>query len=85
MFEEEDCIQDEGWSTPVADLKQKIAARLENYLTNESLSEDAFLLKHVQRNKKGYVSVKLLTSFKKVGFIDYFVIENYPVHHFGLH
>ncbi|XP_071198964.1 la-related protein 6b isoform X2 [Salvelinus alpinus] len=66
VFEEEDCIQDEGWSTPVADLKQKIAARLENYLTNESLSEDAFLLKHVQRNKKGYVSVKLLTSFKKI-------------------
>ncbi|KAL1023078.1 hypothetical protein UPYG_G00036160 [Umbra pygmaea] len=62
---EEDCIEDV--CIPLsADLKQKIAAQLVNYLTNESLSEDAFLLKHVQRNKLGYVSLKLLTSFKKI-------------------
>lgn len=28
--------------------------------------KDKFLLKHVKRNRLGYVSVKLLTSFKKV-------------------
>ena len=28
--------------------------------------QDKFLLKHVKRNKYGYVSVKLLTSFKKL-------------------
>ncbi|XP_010869846.2 la-related protein 6b isoform X1 [Esox lucius] len=63
---EEDCIEDDVWSPPDTELKQKIAAQLVNYLSNESLSEDAFLLKHVQRNKLGYVSVKLLTSFKKI-------------------
>uniref|UniRef100_A0A673LJ83 La ribonucleoprotein 6, translational regulator b n=1 Tax=Sinocyclocheilus rhinocerous TaxID=307959 RepID=A0A673LJ83_9TELE len=37
-----------------------------NYLSDENLADDAFLLKHVQRNKMGYVSLKLLTSFKKI-------------------
>lgn len=30
------------------------------------LAEDGFLLKHVQKNKQGYVSLKLLTCLKKV-------------------
>ncbi|KAJ8408295.1 hypothetical protein AAFF_G00257090 [Aldrovandia affinis] len=63
---EEDCYEGEAWIQPVADLQQEIAAQLESYLSNESLAEDTFLLKHVQRNKMGYVSLKLLTSFKKI-------------------
>ncbi|KAJ8374683.1 hypothetical protein SKAU_G00052630 [Synaphobranchus kaupii] len=63
---EEDCYDGEAWSLPVPDLQQKITAQLESYLSNENLAEDAFLLKHVQRNKMGYVSLKLLTSFKKI-------------------
>lgn len=59
-------MEGDAWSPPVAELTQKITAQLENYLSNENLAEDAFLLKHVQRNKMGYVSLKLLTSFKKV-------------------
>ena len=27
---------------------------------------DAFMLKHVRRNKQGFVSIKLITSFRKV-------------------
>lgn len=69
VFEEEDYCEGGNWSPPVADLNLKVAAQLENYFSNESLSDDAFLLKHVQRNKMGYVSLKLLTSFKKVWFI----------------
>lgn len=65
VFEEE-CFEDDFWTPPNDDLKEKIATRLENYLSDQNLSEDAFLLKHVQRNKMGYVSLKLLTSFKKV-------------------
>lgn len=65
MFEEEGC-EDEAWSPPPSELRCKIAAQLEYYLSDENLEADAFLLKHVQRNKMGYVSLKLLTSFKKV-------------------
>lgn len=65
VFEED--LEGDAWSPPVAELRQKITVQLENYLSNENLAEDAFLLKHVQRNKMGYVSLKLLTSFKKVG------------------
>ncbi|XP_061434851.1 la-related protein 6 [Lethenteron reissneri] len=35
-------------------------------LSNEALSRDPFLLKHVRRNGPGYVSVKLLTSLRGV-------------------
>lgn len=65
VFEEEFC-ESGHWIPPNDDLTQKIAAQLENYLSDENLEDDAFLLKHVQRNKMGYVSLKLLTSFKKV-------------------
>uniref|UniRef100_A0A8C5LJX8 La-related protein 6 n=1 Tax=Leptobrachium leishanense TaxID=445787 RepID=A0A8C5LJX8_9ANUR len=52
----------------IPDLKliRKIVSQVEFYLSDENLSRDAFLLKHVQKNKMGYVSIKLLTSFKKV-------------------
>lgn len=69
VFEEE-CFEDELWTPPNDDLKEKIATQLENYLSDQNLSDDAFLLKHVQRNKMGYVSLKLLTSFKKVSSDD---------------
>ncbi|XP_039523315.1 la-related protein 6b isoform X2 [Pimephales promelas] len=66
VFEEEEFCEGEIWIPPNEDLTQKIAAQLENYFSDENLSDDAFLLKHVQRNKMGYVSLKLLTSFKKI-------------------
>ncbi|MCJ8737864.1 hypothetical protein PDJAM_G00028940 [Pangasius djambal] len=65
VFEEEGC-EGEVWTPPPSELRCKIAAQLEYYLSDENLEADAFLLKHVQRNKMGYVSLKLLTSFKKI-------------------
>ncbi|XP_075469153.1 la-related protein 6-like [Ascaphus truei] len=55
----------------IPDLKlvRKIVSQVEFYLADENLSRDAFLLKHVQKNKMGYVSIKLLTSFKKVKYL----------------
>ncbi|KAM6948374.1 la-related protein 6-like [Aplochiton taeniatus] len=47
-------------------LHMKIASQLEYYLSDHHLAEDGFLLKHVQKNRQGYVSLKLLTSFKKM-------------------
>ncbi|NWW45171.1 LARP6 protein, partial [Pedionomus torquatus] len=50
-------------------LIQRIVSQVEFYLSDENLSKDAFLLKHVQKNKMGFVSIKLLTSFKKVKYL----------------
>ncbi|KAL4608016.1 hypothetical protein GN956_G25108 [Arapaima gigas] len=63
---EEDFFEGEPWSPPEAELCRRVCVQLERYFSNESLAEDAFLLKHVQKNRMGYVSLKLLTSFKKV-------------------
>ncbi|NXO02718.1 LARP6 protein, partial [Rhinopomastus cyanomelas] len=63
---ENDEDSDQNWKPPEDDLIQKLTAQIEYYFSDENLEKDAFLLKHVRRNKMGYVSVKLLTSFKKV-------------------
>nr|XP_056721896.1 la-related protein 6 [Euleptes europaea] len=55
-----------NWTPPDHELIVKLVAQIEYYFSDENLEKDAFLLKHVRRNKMGYVSVKLLTSFKKV-------------------
>ncbi|KAH0626926.1 hypothetical protein JD844_002229 [Phrynosoma platyrhinos] len=54
---------------PDSQLVRRIVSQVEFYLSDENLSKDAFLLKHVQKNKMGFVSIKLLTSFKKVKYL----------------
>ncbi|KAG5678986.1 hypothetical protein PVAND_008596 [Polypedilum vanderplanki] len=51
---------------PDDDFCEKIVEQVEFYFSNESLLKDAFLLKHVRRNKEGFVSLKLVSSFKRV-------------------
>lgn len=63
LFESGDC------SVPAPQLVKRIVSQVEFYLSDENLAKDAFLLKHVQKNKMGFVSIKLLTSFKKVGSV----------------
>ncbi|XP_062994165.1 la-related protein 6-like [Elgaria multicarinata webbii] len=63
LFEGSDC------SMPDFQLARRIISQVEFYLSDENLSKDAFLLKHVQKNKMGFVSIKLLTSFKKVKYL----------------
>lgn len=48
------------------ELADKICAQMEFYFSDENIIKDAFLLKHVKRNKEGYVSLKLISSFKRV-------------------
>uniref|UniRef100_A0A8D0L7L9 La ribonucleoprotein 6, translational regulator n=1 Tax=Sphenodon punctatus TaxID=8508 RepID=A0A8D0L7L9_SPHPU len=57
---------DHNWKPPDPELIEKLITQIEYYFSDANLEKDAFLLKHVRRNKMGYVSVKLLTSFKKV-------------------
>ncbi|NXY20512.1 LARP6 protein, partial [Atrichornis clamosus] len=54
---------------PDPQLIRRIVSQVEFYLSDENLAKDAFLLKHVQKNKMGFVSIKLLTSFKKVKYL----------------
>ncbi|XP_050326932.1 uncharacterized protein LOC126757235 [Bactrocera neohumeralis] len=48
------------------DLAAEITEAVEFYFSNDSILKDAFLLKHVRRNKEGFVSLKLVSSFKRV-------------------
>jgi len=57
---------DENWIPPGDELVQKIIKQVEFYFSDANILKDAFLLKHVRRNKEGYVSLKLITSFKKM-------------------
>ncbi|KAM9265446.1 la-related protein 6-like [Morus bassanus] len=62
-------LLDCNYSIPDPQLVQRIVSQVEFYLSDENLAKDAFLLKHVQKNKMGFVSIKLLTSFKKVKYL----------------
>lgn len=60
-------LLDRSCSIPDPQLVWRIVSQVEFYLSDENLAKDAFLLKHVQKNKMGFVRIKLLTSFKKAG------------------
>lgn len=54
------------YSPPDEELSARIVAQVEFYFSDANITKDAFLLKHVRRNKEGYVSLKLISSFKRV-------------------
>ena len=56
----------EEFIPPDGELTQKIIDQVEFYFSDVNITKDAFLLKHVKRNKEGYVSLKLISSFKRV-------------------
>lgn len=58
--------EDQPVEIPDDDFCEKIVEQVEFYFSDESLLKDAFLLKHVRRNKEGFVSLKLVSSFKRV-------------------
>lgn len=51
---------------PDLDLCEKITQQVEFYFSDANITKDKFLLKHVKRNKEGFVSLKLISSFKRV-------------------
>lgn len=44
----------------------RLQGHLEEMFSDSHLAEDGFLLKHIQKNKEGFVSLKLLTCLKKI-------------------
>lgn len=59
-------LAEDDFVRPSDELAEKICAQVEFYFSDENIVKDAFLLKHVKRNKEGYVSLKLISSFKRV-------------------
>merc|ERR1712020_452005 len=63
----EETIKEEApFSEPDEDLCEKITQQVEFYFSDANITKDKFLLKHVKRNKEGFVSLKLISSFKRV-------------------
>lgn len=56
---DESCIMD-------ADTITAIVTQVEGYFSDENLRKDAFFLKHVKRNRDGYVSLKLIASLRRI-------------------
>ena len=48
------------------ELLEKIVQQVEWYFSDDNLLKDSFLMKHINRNKQGYVSLKLVASLRKV-------------------
>lgn len=59
-------VKEPPFTPPSNELADKIVAQVEFYFSDVNITKDAFLLKHVKRNKEGYVSLKLISSFKRV-------------------
>ena len=47
-------------------LSQKIVNQVEYYFSDENLVKDSFLMQRIHRHKRGYVDLKLISSFKKM-------------------
>lgn len=62
-------VSEPPFQPPSDELADKIVQQVEFYFSDANITKDAFLLKHVKRNKEGYVSLKLISSFKRVKHI----------------
>jgi la-related protein 6 len=58
--------QEPPFVPPDDELANRIVSQVEFYFSDVNITKDAFLLKHVKRNKEGFVSLKLISSFKRV-------------------
>lgn len=54
------------FETPDEFLMDKIIQQVEFLFSDANILKDKFLLKHIRRNKEGYVSLKLVSSLRKV-------------------
>ena len=45
---------------------ERVQEQVEWYFSDDNLRKDAFLMKHIARNKSGFVSLKLVASLRKI-------------------
>ncbi|GBN75796.1 La-related protein 6 [Araneus ventricosus] len=75
-FEHKECTNEEPkhssnqcedeFILPDDELSEKILKQVEYLFSDSNVYKDKFLLKHIRRNKDGYVSLKLISSLRKV-------------------
>merc|ERR1712186_55684 len=63
---EETIKEETPFEEPDEELCAKIVQQVEFYFSDANITKDKFILKHVKRNKEGFVSLKLISSFKRV-------------------
>ena len=51
---------------PEPEVLRQICMQVEEYLSDAYLANDKYLLRQLRSKSEGYLSVKLLTSFKKI-------------------
>lgn len=56
----------QDFKKPDAELTKKLIELIEFYLSDEYLAKDKYLLRQIRCKSEGYISIKLMTSFKKV-------------------
>ncbi|GFY58566.1 la-related protein 6 [Trichonephila inaurata madagascariensis] len=66
LMHPEDSAFKEHFKIPSEALLEKIVQQAEFYFSDFNILKNNFLLKHVRRNKEGYVSLKLVASFRKI-------------------
>jgi len=62
----EDVLEEGPFEEPDEELSAQLALQVEFYFSDANITKDKFLLKHVKRNKDGFVSLKLISSFKRI-------------------
>merc|ERR1719507_2506999 len=65
QFSEESVGGAASFLEPSDQMCEEITRQTELVFSDASLSKDTFLLKHVKRNKEGYINLKLLISAYK--------------------
>lgn len=69
IVQQQDAINDTTRSPSPSDeslLVDRVQQQVEWYFSDENLRKDAFLMKHIARNKSGFVSLKLVASLRKI-------------------
>ncbi|XP_076337161.1 la-related protein 6-like [Tachypleus tridentatus] len=56
----------EDFEVPSRELVKNIVREVEFLFSDENILRENFLLKHIKKNKQGYVSLRLVASFRKV-------------------
>ena len=69
--------RDDTTTEETPEQREKVMKQVEWYFGDENLLKDSFLMKHINRNKQGYVSLKLVASLRKVKAItkDWTVVQ----------
>lgn len=57
---------EEDFQVPSDSLAEKIVRQAEFYFSDFNILKNNFLLKHIRRNKEGFLSLKLVSSFRKI-------------------